>query len=54
MVNETYLRKAGDQARFKTGEAIEIDDQYYLTSWRLIRRLVDELTDAAVEKLKES
>jgi hypothetical protein len=51
VVNEVYLRKAGKSARFAVGELVEIDDNYHLASWRLIKKVVADLTTAATAKL---
>jgi hypothetical protein len=45
--NDTYLRKAGKKARFANGEFIELDDDYHLESWRLVRKVVSDLATAA-------
>ncbi len=54
VVNEIYLRKAGRKARYVIGDRIEIDDNYYLESWRLIKKVVTDVTDAAIAKLSKS
>jgi hypothetical protein len=51
VVNEVYLRKAGKLARFAVGELVEIDDTYHLATWRLIKKIVADLTTAATAKL---
>jgi hypothetical protein len=51
VVNETYRRKAGTKARYQVGETIEIDDNYHLASWRLIKKVVTDVTAAAISKL---
>jgi hypothetical protein len=51
IVNEIYLRKAGKKARHTPGDQIEIDDTYHLESWRLIRKVVSDVTAAAVARL---
>jgi hypothetical protein len=53
MVNEIYCRKAGKKARFQVGDRIEIEDAYHLESWRLIKKVVKELTSAAVGRLSK-
>jgi hypothetical protein len=54
IVNDTYGRKVGKKARFAAGELIEIDDNYHLACWQLLRKLVADLTTAAGEKLTAS
>src|ERR1700722_16786774 len=51
VVNETYLRKAGTKARYGLGKRVEIDDDYHLASWRLIKKVVVEVSTAAVGRL---
>jgi hypothetical protein len=50
LVNDTYLRKAGKKARFPLGAPAEIDEPYHLESWRLIRKVVNDITTAATAK----
>ena len=54
IANETYIRKAGTKARYAAGEQIEIDDDYHLASWQLVKKVVADLTDAATAKLTTS
>jgi hypothetical protein len=51
LVNETYVRKAGNKARYAPGARVEITDSYHLDSWRLIRKVVTEVSAAAAGKL---
>jgi hypothetical protein len=51
VVNETYRKKAGSKARYAVGDHIEIDDSYHLESWRLIKKVVADMTAAAKNKL---
>jgi hypothetical protein len=51
VANETYVRRAGSQARYAAGEPIEIDDAYYLESWRLIKKVGGDVSTAAVLRL---
>lgn len=51
IANETYLRKAGRKARYTLGERIKIDDGYHQGSWTLIRKVIADLTAAAVARL---
>ena len=54
VVNDIYRRKAGKKARYATGNPIEIDDTYHLESWRLIKKVVTDITDAAVHRLSKA
>jgi hypothetical protein len=51
VVNDVYIRKAGKKARYTVGVRIDIDDSYHLTSWRLIKKVVADLTTTATTKL---
>jgi hypothetical protein len=51
VVNEIYRRKAARKARYAIGDHIEIDDTYHLESWRLIKKVVADITNAAISKL---
>ena len=51
VVNEIYWRKAGKRARFAVGEHVELDDAYHLESWRLIKKVVRDVTSAAIGRL---
>jgi len=53
VVNEIYRRKAGKRARYAVGEHVELDDAYRLESWRLIKKVVRDVTSAAIGRLSE-
>jgi hypothetical protein len=53
VVNEIYLRKAGNKARYKVGNHIELEDAYHLESWRLIKKVVRDITSAAIGRLSK-
>ena len=46
-----YLAKAGKLARFREGERIEISEPYHRGAWELIRKVVADVSDAAVAKV---
>jgi hypothetical protein len=50
IANAAYERKAGNLARFKTGENIEISERYHRETWILIRKVVADVSDAAIAK----
>lgn len=54
VVNEIYRRKSAKKARYKIGDHIEIDDTYHLDSWRLIQKVVTDVTSAAITRLSKS
>ncbi|MHB1556945.1 MAG: hypothetical protein ACYC61_05650 [Isosphaeraceae bacterium] len=51
VVNETYRRKAGKMARHEVGQQVELDDTYHLQSWRLIKKVVSDISSAAIGRL---
>jgi hypothetical protein len=53
VVNEIYLRKAGKRARYAVGEHVELDDAYHLASWRLMKKVVRDVTSAAIGRLSK-
>jgi len=50
IVNTVYLSKAGSHARYADGERLEIPPAYHEESWRTIRSVIRELSDAAIMK----
>lgn len=54
VVNETYLRKAGSQARYPLGDFVEIDDPYHFGCWLLTRKVVADVAAAATARLAAS
>ena len=50
-MNDIYCRKARKKARYAPGDQIEIDDTYHLESWSLIKKVIADVTTAAVAKL---
>lgn len=53
VVNAVYLRKAGKLARHAVGDVIELDDDYHLASWRLVRKIAADITTAATDRLSK-
>lgn len=51
IANRAYLDKAGRLARFQDGERIAIPDDYHRETWELVRKIVVDVSDAAVAKL---
>lgn len=51
VVNNTYLLKSGGKARFKEGDYIEIPDAYLRASWDLLKKVCNELVNAAIKVL---
>lgn len=50
IASRIYETKAGGLARFKSGERIDIPEQYHRETWELIRKLVSDLSNAAIAK----
>jgi hypothetical protein len=54
VVNETYARKTGKLARYPVGEVVELDDDYHLAGWRLVRKIAVEMGAAALVRLAKA
>ena len=50
IANRTYLSKAGSLARFREGNKIDIPEHYHRETWVLIRKIVSDISDAAIAK----
>lgn len=50
IANKIYEAKAGKIARFHEGERLRIPDDYHGRTWDLLRKLVADLTNAAITK----
>jgi hypothetical protein len=50
VVNSLYLSKAGPLARYPLGERVELSAAYHRGVWDLLRKLVADLSDAALLK----
>jgi hypothetical protein len=53
VVNEIYVRKAGKRARYVVGDQIEIDADYHLQSWKLIKKIASDVTSTTIAKLSK-
>ncbi|REJ75210.1 MAG: hypothetical protein DWQ34_27260 [Planctomycetota bacterium] len=51
VTNSRYVGKSMGQARFAEGEALELPEVYHRESWQLIRQVVTDVADAAINKL---
>jgi hypothetical protein len=54
VVNATYVGKAGRLARYQDGEKLEIPKQYHRESWEIIKKLVQDISAAAVTKARRN
>lgn len=50
IASATYQTKAGRLARFSAGQRISIPEDYHRETWELIRKLVSDLSNAAIAK----
>ena len=51
IANKTYESKAGNLARFEEGDRINIPEHYHREIWELVRKIVSDMSKAAIEKL---
>ncbi len=54
VVNAIYVGKAGRCARYHDGEKLEIPEQYHRESWETIKKVVHDLSVAALAKTRHS
>lgn len=54
VANAAYLSKAGSRARYKVGERIEIPEQYHREGWELLRKIVADIANAAIDRIKSN
>ena len=50
IANKTYESKAGNLARFHEGDRISIPEHYHRATWELIRKVVSDVSNAAIAK----
>lgn len=50
IANKTYVSKAGDLARYGEGQRIEIPEHYHRQTWELLRKVISDVSDAAIAK----
>ncbi len=53
IVNDIYVSKAGQSARFASGETIDVPDQYHSKRWNLLRDSVKRLVSKGIEIAQE-
>ncbi|MBN2293747.1 MAG: hypothetical protein JXM70_15070 [Pirellulales bacterium] len=51
IVNSLYVDKSMGRARFSEGDKLELPESYHRESWQLIKQVVTDIADAAVNKL---
>lgn len=52
IAGKLYESKAGNLARFKDGEKIDIPEHYHRETWELIRKVVTDVSNAAIAKVQ--
>jgi hypothetical protein len=50
VANRVYESKAGRRARYKDGQQIDIPDPYHHQIWELLRKVVADVSNAAIAK----
>ena len=50
IANAIYEEKAGSNKRFSAGEPMTVPEAYHQSSWELIKKVVREVSDAAIDK----
>jgi len=53
IVNQTYINKAGNKARYADGDRLEIKEPYLRESWLLIAEVVRQTSKAAISKFEK-
>lgn len=51
IANDVYVTKAGRLARYRPGQHVELPDPYHRASWQTVRKVVDDVANAAVARL---
>ncbi|HEX8199190.1 MAG TPA: hypothetical protein VF590_01790 [Isosphaeraceae bacterium] len=51
IAGKSYESKAGKLARKKEGDRIDIPEHYHRETWELLRKIVSDLSDAAIAKV---
>jgi hypothetical protein len=51
VVNAVYVEKAGAKSRFRPGELVSVTPPYHDQVWRLVGKLVDDLSIGVLTKL---
>src|SRR5262249_21878400 len=50
VANKTYEAKAGRLARYQDGQRIDIPESYHRATWELVRKMIADVSDAAIAK----
>ncbi len=52
IVNSIYVDKSKGRDRFADGDKLELPENYHRDSWQLIKQVVTDVADAAINKLR--
>jgi hypothetical protein len=50
VASKTYEAKAGKRARYPDGQRIDIPEHYHRETWELLRKVIADVSDAAIAK----
>ena len=50
VANSVYVLKAGNIARFRDGDELEVPEGYHRASWEIIKKVVGDVASAAITK----
>lgn len=53
VASNTYESKAGNLARYKDGQRVDIPEHYHRETWELLRKVVTGISNAAIAKHEE-
>ena len=51
IVNEIYMRRAGNKSRHAIGDRLKIENNYHLESWHLLKKVAKDISCVAIERL---
>ena len=51
IVNQIYINKSGNRSKFKLGETIEVENQYFLVSYGLLKKVIETISIKIIQKL---
>lgn len=54
VAGKIYVAKAGRFAHYQEGELIDITEAYHRQTWELLRKVVDDVSNAAIAKAPAS
>ncbi|MBX9790072.1 MAG: hypothetical protein K2Y37_14240 [Pirellulales bacterium] len=51
VVNLAYVSKTGTRARYGIGQTIDIPERYHREGWELLRKIVADISNAAIDRI---